>query len=123
MPFQLIQEPAFYRLVFLGNLTRDDLQAAADQITAIETTLPLTPHRLTDLTQVSETDLTYADMFAFVERRKEQRLANPIKSAIVASRPVQVGFARMFQTLNDHPQIEVQIFDTLEAAETWLASS
>jgi hypothetical protein len=122
MPFQFISEPYFFLVVFFDPLTRFDLQDAADKITATEATLPLTPHRLTDLSHVSETDLTYADMLTFVERRRTRRLVNPIKSAIVASRPLQVGFARMFQILNDHPQIEVQVFDTLAEAETWLAS-
>jgi hypothetical protein len=45
-----------------------------------------------------------------------------VKSAIVAPMPVQVGFARMFQILNDHPQIEVQLFATLAEAEAWLVS-
>lgn len=120
MPFHMTSEPAFFLVAFFDPLTRHDLQAAADAIAAIEGTLPLTPHRLTDLRQVSETELTYADMLAFVERRKTRRLANPIKSAIVASRPVQMGFARMFQILNDHPQIEVQVFDTMAEARAWL---
>jgi hypothetical protein len=120
MPFHMTSEPQFFLVVFFDPLTPPDLQAAADAITATEARLPQTPHRLTDLRQVSEMDLTYPDMAAFVERRKEQRLANPIKSAIVASRPVQIGFARMFQILSTHPQIKVQVFDTLEKAEVWL---
>jgi hypothetical protein len=35
----------------------------------------------------------------------------------VATLPVQVGFARMFETLNTNPQIQIQIFATVEAAE------
>jgi hypothetical protein len=122
MPFELTSKPHCFLVVFFDPLTRHDLQAAADAIAAIEDTLPLTPHRLTDLSQVSETDLTYANMLAFVERRLARGLANPIKSAIIASRPVQIGFARMFQILNDHPQIEVQVFRTLAEAEAWLAT-
>ena len=52
-----------------------------------------------------------------------RRMANVLKCAIGASIPVLVGFARMFQFLYDHPQTEVEVFDTLEAAESWLASS
>jgi hypothetical protein len=36
--------------------------------------------------------------------------------------PMHVGFARMFQILFDHPQIEVQLFATPAEAEAWLAN-
>jgi hypothetical protein len=56
-------------------------------------------------------------MLTYIERRRTQRFANSIKSAVVASRPVQVGFARMYQTLNTNPQVEIQIFAALAEAE------
>jgi hypothetical protein len=52
-----------------------------------------------------------------------QELANPVKTAIVAPKPVHVGFARMFQILTDHPQIIVEVFATVVAAEAWLAGA
>ena len=122
MPYQIIQEPAFFRLVFFGDITPPDLQSLATELAAIEDALPVALNLLTDLNQISGRDLTFADVFAFVERRKAQQLANAVKSAIVAPMPVQIGFSRMFQILNDHPQIEVQVFATLAEAEAWLVS-
>jgi hypothetical protein len=122
MPYQIIQEPDLLRLVFFDAITPQDLRVLADDIAVIEHALPVTPHRLTDLSQVSMTELSYPDVLAFVERRKAERLRNSVKSALVAPLPVQVGFARMFQILNDHPQIEVQLFETLAEAEAWLMS-
>jgi hypothetical protein len=121
MPYHITKEPDLLRVVFFDNLTPQDLLSLADAIAAIEQAQPVALNRLADLTQVSGPELTYAAMLAFVERRKAQRLANPVKSAIVAPTPVHVGFARMFQILNDHPQIEVEVFATVEAAEAWLA--
>jgi hypothetical protein len=43
-----------------------------------------------------------------------------VKSAIVAATPVQVGYARMLQMMNDHPGVTVEIFDDLPAAIAWL---
>jgi len=51
------------------------------------------------------------------------RLKNYIKSAIVANNPSQFGFARMFQTLNDNPQIEIRIFPAAESAMEWLTAT
>jgi hypothetical protein len=123
MTVQISSERHILRVVFADYITRRDMVVATETIAAIETTLPFTPHRLTDASQVTETELAYTDILAFVERRQVRPLANPIKSAIVVSKPMQIGFARMFQTLNDHPQIEVQVFDTVEVAEAWLADT
>jgi hypothetical protein len=38
----------------------------------------------------------------------------------VALTQVQYGFARMFQTLNDNPRIEIEIFGDCESAQRWL---
>jgi hypothetical protein len=45
-----------------------------------------------------------------------------IRSAFVAPRPIQFGFARMFQTLNDNPKIELHIVNTMDEALLWIAS-
>ncbi len=44
----------------------------------------------------------------------------PFKSAIVVNSDLTMGFSRMFQTLNDHPDIDIQIFKTIEDAEDWI---
>jgi hypothetical protein len=123
MPYRIIKEPAFFRIVLFDEITPQDLISLAEDVAALDRTLPVTLNRLTDLTHLAAPRLTYVAMLAFVEHRKAQQLASSVKSAIVAPEPVQVGFARMFQTLNDHPQIEIQVFASLEAAEAWLASS
>src|SRR5262245_51931312 len=122
MPYQITEEAAFLRIVFVGDLTPQDVAALADDIAAIEHSRPITPHRLTDFIQVVDLLITYADIHAFVQQRRAQVLRNVVKTAIVAPRPIQSGYARMFQILTTHPQIEIQIFSTVEAAEAWLTS-
>ena len=123
MPYHIAREPDLLRIVFFDDMSPQDLLSLADAIAAIDREHPVALNRLTDLSQVSGPDLSYPAMLAFVERRKAQQLANPIKTAIVAPKPVHVGFARMFQILNDHPQIVIEVFATVEAAEAWLASA
>jgi hypothetical protein len=122
MPYAIMVEPSFLRIVFSGVLTNWDLQRIAGDIESIEGRSAMTAHRLTDLSAVTESQLTYPDVRAFAERRKAQSLANPVKSALVAPRPILRGFARMFQTLNEHPQITIEIFVTVESAEAWLCA-
>jgi hypothetical protein len=123
MPYQIIEEPHFFRLVFTGDITPMDLVALDADMTALARNRPVALHTLAAFSQVVNHAITYADMLTYADQRRTQRLANPIKSAIVASRPVQVGFARMYQTLNTNPQVEIQIFATLAEAEAWLGAN
>jgi hypothetical protein len=120
MPYQIIEEPRFVRLVFTGDITPLDLVALDADMAALARNRPVVMNTLADFSQVVDYAITYADMLTYTERRRTQRFANSIKSAVVAPRPVQVGFARMYQTLNTNPQVEIQIFATLAEAEAWL---
>jgi hypothetical protein len=62
-------------------------------------------------------------VFALAVKRGERAVPAPIRSALVANRPVQFGFARMFEMLNDNPRIQIRIFGNLEEAQRWLRSS
>ena len=119
MPYSLTVEPAWVRAVFFGELTAADLRALAAEVRTIERARPVPHNRLNDLSEVSGIQLTYADMFDYIAHRRGQWRTLPLRSALVASSPLSVGFARMFQTLSE--QSEVQIFATLEEAEAWLA--
>ena len=68
--------------------------------------------------QLSE--LTGDDIQNFARRRRETRYPNPFRNAILAPQPVQYGYARMFQTLIDHPDITTQVFSDEAAALAWL---
>ena len=120
MPYSLTSEPPFLRIVLSGPITGHELQLLGDELEAIEMRSLVVPNRLTDFSAMTEPHPTYPDVRALAERRKAQILANAVKSALVAPRPIHLGFARMFQALNEHPQIIVEIFATVEAAEAWL---
>jgi hypothetical protein len=79
--------------------------------------------RLTDLTALDRIDVGFEEVFALAVKRGERRVPVLIRSALVANRPVQFGFARMFQMLNDNPRIQIRIFGNLEEAQRWLHSS
>ena len=78
------------------------------------------PHRITDLSRVEKLSISFEDVYELATLRKSLTFKNPFKSALVVTEPVQMGYARMFQTLNDHPQITLQIFQDLAAARAWL---
>jgi hypothetical protein len=107
MPSTMTIEPSFVRLVFRGAVTSHDLQALANDVLAIEAGRTVTPHRLNDFSAMTEPFLTYTAVRAFVARRKPQPLSNVVKSAMVAPRPILLGFARMFQILLNRPTVPI----------------
>jgi hypothetical protein len=108
-------------ITLAGVLTPADLQAAAEDIRALEAGGTHTPHRLIDLRGITEAAIGYAEMANLAEWSRARPLASPIRSAMLVSQPVQLGFARMFQILNEHPQITMRIFEDEVAARLWIS--
>jgi hypothetical protein len=76
--------------------------------------------RLTDLRGVADSSIGYSEVASIAERVGSRPLSVAIRSAFLVDQPVQLGFARMFQTLNKHPQVTVGIFEEEGAARRWL---
>src|SRR5262245_16022411 len=121
MPFEIRDEGNFHSARLFGVLDQADLDACIQEVERLEDAGAL-KDRLTDLTAVERIDVGFEEVFALAQRRMNRRVPAPIRSALVASRPVQFGFARMFQMLNDNPRIQIRIFGTLEEARQWLHS-
>ena len=79
--------------------------------------------RLTDLRGVADSSIGYSEVASIAERVGGRPLSTAIRSAFLVDQPVQLGFARMFQTLNKHPQVTVGIFEDESAARRWLLDS
>jgi hypothetical protein len=120
MPFQ-VQNVGTHLLVTLeGRLGPQDPGRLADEVEALEDALPAALDRISDLTRVTDFDIGFTEMRVLAVRRRMRTFDRQVKSAIVAATPIQVGMARMFQGLNDNPQIEIRIVPTMEEALRWL---
>lgn len=122
MPFEIRDEGKFHYARLSGLLDRAELNAMTQEVERLEDAGKLID-RITDLTSVERIDVGFEEVFAVAQRRAERKVPGPIKSALVANRPVQFGFARMFQMLNDNPRIQIRIFGNLEEAQQWLHAS
>jgi hypothetical protein len=122
MPFEIRDEGHFYSVRLFGVLDREDLTAVTMEIERLEDEGP-PKDRLTDFTALDRIDVGFEEVFALAMRRALREVAAPIKSALIANRPVQFGFARMFEMLNDNPRIQIRIFGSREEGEQWLQSS
>jgi hypothetical protein len=122
MPFEIRDEGKFHSARLFGVLDATDLNAVMKEVERLEDE-GLLRDRVTDLTALERIDVGFEEVFALAMQRAERKVAVPIRSALVANRPVQFGFARMFQMLNDNPRIQIRIFGNLEEARRWLHSS
>jgi len=120
LSFRIAIEPGLIRVIMYGALTREDLDGIASAADDIERDRDPVPHRLADMTGVTEMQVAYPEVKTLAEHRRTIVFPNEFKSAIVIRTPVQRGMARMFQTLNDNPKITIQIFDDKAAALRWL---
>ena len=122
IPFEIRDEGKFHSGRLSGVLDQADLDAVMREVERLEEEGVL-KDRLTDLTGLDRIDVGFEEVFALAARRAEREVSAPIRSALVANRPVQFGFARMFQMLNDNPRIQIRIFGNLQEAQQWLHSS
>jgi hypothetical protein len=122
MPFEIRDEGGFHSARLFGVLDRDDLDAVTAEVERLEDAGTL-QDRITDLTGLDRIDVGFEEVFALAHKRALRPIRSPIRSALVACKPVQFGFARMFQMLNDNPLIQIRIFGSLQEAQQWLRSS
>ncbi len=121
MPYSiaLVPDAAFLMIEFIGVIEPRDLVQIAGETRTYERG-DVVPHRLTDITRVEKISISFEDIFRLASNRKAITFKNPFKSALVVNTDTQLGYARMFQTLNDHPQIMLQIFQDSAAAQVWI---
>jgi hypothetical protein len=120
MPITTNYNGQFIVIQMTGSLSLPDLLEHADQVAEIERSQPVSPHRIAILPDGLVCDLSYPELHAFAAKRRKAPLKNPVKSAIVAGDAVQYGFARMYQTLNEHPYLRIEIFQSEAPARAWL---
>jgi hypothetical protein len=120
MPFQIQIDAPIIRITFSGNVTRAEFVDLLKELSRVESDFNRIPDRLTDMSGATEWESGFTTTSDVAAKRRAQTFPNKFKSAIVAPSPAAFGIARMFQTLNDHPQIEIQVFKAKAEAERWL---
>jgi hypothetical protein len=121
MALEIVRRPAFYLATFTGTLTPEDLQECARRTAELEDADPEPVDRIADLCPVETFAVNFLAVSDLAKKRRDKRYGRTVKSALVADRPVAVGFARMYQTILNNPDIDVRIFPTLDQAVAWLA--
>lgn len=122
MPFNVSLENQILQIKLSGLITAQDIVNVTLEVKKFESDGKPVPHRVTDVTGITELTVRYPDVEAIAALRKGLKFSNPYKSAIVAKEKLHIGYARMFQQLNTNPQINVQIFSDVESANKWIVA-
>jgi hypothetical protein len=113
MPYELTVQGDHYFLLFVDAMTQADLERLPDEVKALE-----------DRCRMISTGSPTSPRWSPSRSASRTCMRSPPGDApgrFAIRDPVAVGFARMFQTLNDNPQIEIRIVPPLEAARVWIA--
>lgn len=111
------------RVTFSGEVIPADIIAIGEKAGAFDRGCAVILDRLIDTSAMTGGPVGYREVSDFVANRRRVTFPNSYKCAVVATTDLQRGFARMVQTLLDHPQIKLEIFSDVKSAEEWLRVS
>lgn len=120
MPYVIVMEETLLRVTLSGTVTRQEALASSQESAELEMGHAVARHKLVDLRAVTWLDLDFRGVAELANSRLTMRFPNAHKIAVVAPGIVSYGFARMFQTLHDHPQVTTAIFGDEPEALRWL---
>jgi hypothetical protein len=121
MPFELTTPGAILNARIFGVFTAPELNHLAWKAEIAEASHPVSLDRITDLTAVERFEVGFREIFYFALRRSAQRFSRVVKSAIIVQEPEQHGIARMYEALNENPQIQIRILRSVTEATEWFA--
>jgi hypothetical protein len=107
---------------FSETLSEKDFISLPAEFDSIDNEHPIILNRLISLCNVKDFNLNYSAILYLSEKRNKKVYPNSFKTALLVGNNIQLGFARMFQTFIDNPQMTIEIFtDEIKAVE-WLKS-
>jgi hypothetical protein len=107
-------------MILRGSITAEDLMQLLQKMADFESSLEVAPDRITDMMDANASELLSSDLVTFAKSRNFAKLKNKVKSAIIATTPLQHGLARMFMAYNQNPDIEIMIFKDSASAYSWI---
>jgi hypothetical protein len=110
-------------VTFPETLSDNDFRLINMEIEIIEKEYSVVPNFIVRLNTVKTFNGNYFSVQALARQRAEITYPNTILEAIVVTNDFQMGFARMYQTVNDNPQLTIKIFKDEAKAIDWIKSN
>lgn len=109
--------------VYFPETIRDiDFDSLSVEFDIIEKEYIIYPNRLISLCKIKSFNAHFNSILHLAEKRNKKEYPNKFKTALLVNDNIQLGFARMFQTFIETPQIEIEIFRDETKAINWLKS-
>ena len=121
MPFELTTPDAILFARVFGVFTAPELNHLAWEAEIAEASHTVSLDRITDLTAVERFEVGLREIYYFAVRRSKQRFSRVVKSAIIVRESRQHGIARVYEAVNENPQIQIRILRSLTEAKAWFA--
>ena len=120
MPFRTEIKPEFVLIEWYGVLSNQDLMALGMELPRIGMELQKVPNVLHTFEKVEDSKLQFEAMHAHGRALARIKLPNRSRTASVCTSPLAFGMARMMQSLNHNPDLQMEVFNTMEEALAWL---
>jgi hypothetical protein len=122
MPFTVEKSTQLIRVTYTGTLDNKDIAGVLqDSLTMDGSELNLI-NRLEDMRNLRGIKIGFDDLMDFTKNLRVIQLPRVVKSAILTGNPLQYGIARMFQTILEHPQMDIKVFSHEEEALRWIST-
>jgi hypothetical protein len=110
-------------VTFPETLSDNDMRLINKEIEIIEEEYSVVPNFVVSLNNVKTFIGEYFSVQELARQRAEKTYPNNILEAILVTNDFQMGFARMYQTVNSNPQLTIKIFKDEAKAIDWIKSN
>ncbi|RPI06446.1 MAG: STAS/SEC14 domain-containing protein [Ignavibacteriae bacterium] len=120
MPYTIDKNGGVIKVHYTGSLTDEDIRGVVSS--SLDCGEIDTTDRIEDMRNLNSIHLGYKELAKITANLQNLQLPRIVKTAILTDNPLQFVFARMFQTILDHPQMKIEIFSDEAQACSWLSS-
>jgi hypothetical protein len=113
--------PTMWRTAVSGTMTNGDLLGLVKRIGALHED-GIIRNGLIDLRALSDMDLDYSTLNTIMREAQSHTPRNEVRTAFIAMSPIQYCIARMFQTLLNRRNRDIQVCEDEKDAIDWLQS-
>jgi hypothetical protein len=122
MPFTVEKSTQLIRVTYTGTLDNKDITGVLQDSLTMEGSELNLINRLEDMRNLRGIKIGFDDLMEFTKNLRVIQLPKVVKSAILTGNPLQYGIARMFQTILEHPQMNIKVFSNEEEALRWIST-
>ena len=108
--------------VFPETVQEEDLRSLAAELDIVEKDYAMMTNRVVSFCNVKTLNVNFSSVLFLAKMRNKKVFPNRFKTALLVSSKFQLGFARMYQTFIENPQMSIEIFTDEAKALEWLRS-